>query len=144
MNRCTFIFGYFTAPIVLVAVIALEAYHLANGHPLLSAEWKTSQERILGGIRNSSYRASTARTAEELVKSFNAVHISHMTQADVLNLPERNQGLYSSYIEGALVPLEWDVYAVDTIPGYEGRLAIGFNNGRFENAFLEYTLYEGK
>lgn len=134
----------YAALLILGAVVVLESVHLITCHSHSSSEWKEYQQCLLAGIRESARIAKSSQSEEDLIKSFNAECIGHMTKDDVRLLPRHQQGQHEGFVDGVSGPLDWDVYEIDPICNYKGVMRIGLDNGRFVDVDIKYTYCEGE
>lgn len=139
MKRVLFI-CWIVVTMPLLALVTYEAYYLLVVH--LQVVGYEYQQILYSEISATAHALNAHMSAEDLLQDFNAEYSRHISRETVEEMPLWEKSKYKGFVNGSYLALDWEIYDIEPILDYRGRLEIGSFKGDVQDARLVYTLNE--
>ena len=137
MKRVLFI-CWIVVTMPLLALVTYEAYYLLVVH--LQVVGYEYQQILYSEITATAHALNAHMSVEDLLQDFNAEYSRHISRETVEEMPLWEKGKYKGFVNGSYLALDWEIYDIEPILDYRGRLEIGSFEGDVQDARLVYTL----
>ena len=137
MKRVLFI-CWIVVTMPLLALVTYEAYYLLVVH--LQVVGYEYQQILYSEITATAHALNAHMSAEDLLQDFNAEYSRHISRETVEEMPLWEKNKYKGFVNGSYLALDWEIYDIEPILDYRGRLEIGSFEGDVQDARLVYTL----
>ena len=122
----------------LLALVTYEAYYLLVVH--LQVVGYEYQQILYSEISATAHALNAHMSAEDLLQDFNAEYSRHISRETVEEMPLWEKSKCKGFVNGSYLALDWEIYDIEPILDYRGRLEIGSFEGDVQDARLVYTL----
>ena len=125
------------AALLLVITICCQVEHLACTHILTDDSYLNE---ILSGVIVASVDVNLGDTEEALLRKFNATNCVYLTKDEILDkFPRCKQGRYTDFLSGGHSVLNWEIYDIDSLCDYVGRIEVGKLHGKLKVIRIAYS-----
>lgn len=139
MKKLSFVF-LLVVTMPLLAIVAYEAYYFFGVHLQVVGGLNEYQQILYSEISATAHALNAHMSAEDLLQDFNAAYSRHISRETVEEMPLWEKSKYKGFVNESYLALDWEIYDIEPILDYRGRLEIGSFEGDVQDARLVYTL----
>ena len=139
MKKLSFVF-LLVVTMPLLAIVAYEAYYFFGVHLQAVGFSREYQQALYSEISATAHAVNGSMSIEELIQKFKADNPRYLSKETVEEMPFWEKSKYKGFVNESYLALDWEIYDIEPILDYRGRLEIGSFEGDVQDARLVYTL----